>query len=238
MLRKVYLEGEIGEKFGREFSMGAKNIRDVFRCIDCNVPGLKQYLIECEEKGVGFTCEVAGKAIEDEEHLLLPIKEGDVVITAIPAGSKSGGAKILAAIAIAVLSFYTFGAAGAAAGWGGASVSAGTGAMGLTTAASANIAMLGYTMAINLALTGIQQLMAPDPATDNQAGTENYLFNGSQQNIVEGDPVPVLYGELRIPGQPISFELLNRGFTSLSERVWGSNNIPIYPYLGSLGKIP
>ena len=60
--------------------------------------------------------------------------------------------------------------------------------------------------AVNLALQGIMELMAPDPATD-QDGESSYLFNGSAQNIIEGDPVPVLYGKLRVPGQPVGFEM-------------------------------
>lgn len=213
MLRKVYLEGEIGEKFGREFDLGVDSFKDALQCLDCNFDGFRPYLIECAEKGVDFTFEVAGEAINDEMHLLLPVKEGDMTITAIPAGSKSGGAKVLAAVAIAVVSFYTFGAGGAALGTTAAEH--GALASGVFSATNSTIASLGYTLAINLALSGIQQLMAPDPETDGET-EESYLFNGSQQNIVEGDPVPVLYGELRVPGRPISFEILNRDFTLVS----------------------
>ena len=49
-------------------------------------------------------------------------------------------------------------------------------------------------------------MMAPDPATDGDQES-SYLFNGAEQNIIQGDPVPVLYGQLRVPGQPISFEI-------------------------------
>ena len=52
-------------------------------------------------------------------------------------------------------------------------------------------------------------MMAPDPSVDIQQDPEDYLFQGSGQNLVEGDPVPVLYGQLRIPGRPISFEIKN-----------------------------
>jgi hypothetical protein len=53
----------------------------------------------------------------------------------------------------------------------------------------------------------MSQLMAPDPATDQQ-NEEGYLFTGDARNVVEGDPVPLLYGELRVPGLPISVEVL------------------------------
>ena len=65
-------------------------------------------------------------------------------------------------------------------------------------------------LAVNLALTGIQQLMAPDPATDQDEPT-NYLFSGEANNAKEGDPIPLLYGELRVPGRPISINMINGG---------------------------
>ena len=65
-----------------------------------------------------------------------------------------------------------------------------------------------YGLAVNLALVGIQEMMAQDPSVDADQ-EESYLFNGQEQNIIEGDPVPVLYGKLEVPGQPINFELSN-----------------------------
>jgi hypothetical protein len=52
-------------------------------------------------------------------------------------------------------------------------------------------------------------MMMPDPSVDSQQD-ESYLFQGSGQTLVEGDPVPVLYGELRIPGRPISMVVRNQ----------------------------
>ena len=66
------------------------------------------------------------------------------------------------------------------------------------------VAMVG----LNLAMAGIQQMMMPDPSVDKDT-PESYLFNGNQRSIAEGDPVPILYGELRVPGRPIGFEILN-----------------------------
>lgn len=205
MLRNVYLEGELAEKFGAHFEIEATQPREVFQCLDMNFPEFKQYLIDSHENAVGFHIEIGGQEVGEPEELLLTIGEGDMIVTPIPAGSKSGGGKILAAIALAVVTYYTFGAGGwLATGWGsGGIVSAST---------AGTIAQMGYALAINLALTGIQQLMSPDPSVDSDAD-ESYLFSGGSQNIVEGDPVPVLYGRLKVPGTPISFEVLNRKYT-------------------------
>ena len=68
--------------------------------------------------------------------------------------------------------------------------------------------MFAVGLSINLALAGLMEMMAPDPSVDADQ-EESYLFNGREQNIIEGDPVPVLYGKLEVPGQPINFELSN-----------------------------
>lgn len=190
MLRKIYLEGEIADKFGHEFEMNVSSFREALQCLELNCPEFRQYLIECHEKGIGFICSVDDEPLNQEEKLLLHYPKGSFTIQSVPAGSKGGFGKILAAIAIAALIIANpsniFILEGALTTWG-------------TIAAS---------LAINLAITGIQELMAPDPSVDTQQD-ESYLFQGSSQNIIEGDPVPILYGKLRIPGRPISFEIKN-----------------------------
>lgn len=205
MNRKVYLEGELGNKFGKEFTMNANSFVDVFRCLECNYPEIRQYLIECDEKNVGFVCEVAGTPLESEKELLLQYSTGDMVITPLPAGSKSGGGKLLAALAIVALiiinpgnAFYTKELA---------AVGTGTGAQGATFAYTlTGKGLVAASLAANLALTGINQIMAPDPSVDADQD-ESYLFQGTGQTLIEGDPVPVLYGQLRVPGRPISTQV-------------------------------
>lgn len=206
MKRKLYLEGEIGERYGREITVDVDSFQEAFKLLEANYPDLRHYLIQCHEKGVGFALDVEGRSIEEEADLILPAEEGDMTIVAVPAGSKSGAAKILAAIAIIAIVVVSGGFAGLGLfGTGGAAATATTAATVGTLNALGTFAI---GLAINLALQGIQQLMAPDPATDS-ASPQAYLFNGSEQNIVQGDPVPILYGELRVPGRPISFSIVS-----------------------------
>lgn len=216
MERKVYLEGAIAKKFGSEFTIYAESVADVWRCLNCNFPELREYLMDCHEKDIGFLCQVGEKGLQDEEELLLSLGEGDIYISPQPAGSKSGLGKILAAIALVVVAIYApylfyggfNGLAYTAASYGGfAGIAAGGLALG------GGLSLLALGVAVNLALTGIQQMMAPDPSLDTpntNAGENSYLFQGSEQTVLEGDPVPVAYGELRIPGRPIGFELRNK----------------------------
>ena len=226
--RKVYLEGEMGERFGKEFDMVANSFTEVFRCLKCNFLDFMPYLQECHEKNIHFILEVEGKPIKHEAEALLLYKEGDMVITPVPAGSKSGGAKLLAAVAITIMTAgmaaayvgmtATSVATGATVtGFGAAFTSAGAFGAALGAAAGTLGGQLALGLAVNLAMAGIQQVMAPDPSTDSQQD-ESYIFEGSKQNIAEGDPVPVLYGELRVPGRTISFHTKSEAtsFESLS----------------------
>ena len=60
-----------------------------------------------------------------------------------------------------------------------------------------------FTIGANLVIGGIAQLMAPGPETD-QKQEEGYLFQGPQNNMQQGLPVPVCYGELLVGGAPMS----------------------------------
>lgn len=199
MKRKIYLEGELADKFGKELNAEVSSVREAIMLIGANYPEFKSYLVDSHHSGVGFAIDVAGTQI-DEEGLLDNLQEGDITIVPVPAGSKSGFLKIVAAIIILYVTIQT----------GGAALAAMMGGGGVTWGGAA--ALAGMTLGMSLLSAGIQQLMAPDPSVDEQ-GPQSYLFNGSEQNIIEGDPVPVLYGELRVPGRPISFAIANAGST-------------------------
>jgi len=185
MNRKVYLIGEIEKKFGSVFSMNADSFRDIFRCIDCNRPGFREYLAASEEKGIVFTINYAGKELGEEE-LLTPLKEGDVTIAAVPVGSKSDSMKVVTGVVLMYVSFM----------------------MGNVDGVMRGIQMALMGMGVTLASQGIQGMLAPDPATEAEQ-EDGYLYTGPDSIVVEGAPIPVLYGELRVPGQPISIGLNN-----------------------------
>ena len=164
-----------------------------------------------------------------------------MIITSVPAGSKSGPGKILAAVAVTVMTagmgafaIGAMGGGGLAGGLAAAGSMFGAGVGGITAtlggmmSAGGGLGMLaqvGLGLGVNLALGGLQQMMAPDPSTDNEQD-ESYIFQGSKQNIAEGDPVPVLYGELRIPGRTVSFHTRSERtqFANFSQRATSSES--------------
>tara|TARA_S200000501_G_scaffold175126_1_gene164759 strand:- start:16332 stop:17066 length:735 start_codon:yes stop_codon:yes gene_type:complete len=201
MQRNVYLEGELGDRFIPHLNIDCTSIPEIFSCLDANFSNFREYLVEKHEQNIGFEIDIAGEKLEYERELLMTINEGDITITPLPVGSKSGPAKILAALAIASLFLIPGMQTGAL-----ALTESATLASGATTTVLTGFGKFVAMLSVNLATMGLQQMMAPDPSTDADQ-EESYLFNGAEQNIIEGDPVPVLYGKLRVPGQPISFEV-------------------------------
>ena len=57
MKRNVYLEGELGEKYGKVREIEANNVAEVFQCLAANFKDFTQYLIELDEKGFDLRCQ-------------------------------------------------------------------------------------------------------------------------------------------------------------------------------------
>ena len=212
-MQRVVLLGEMGQRFGETWEMNVDYMRDIFKLIDCQRPGFKQYLFDCYENGTDFTLQ-RGKEFVGEEELLLSVGREDIIITPIPAGSKSGIGKILAAIAIIAFVFFVPVMAG----------QAGTLAANTTTTIAASATKLGttlmtmsMTLATTLAMQGISQLMMPGPEIDKET-PDNYLFNGSSEHIKEGLPVPLCYGEMMIGGGLINQTMTTRKIVSQGMR--------------------
>ena len=215
MQRKLYLEGELGEKYGHSMTVHAESVSDALRLLDVNNPDFRKYMLDCNDRGIEFGVEIADEEIEYEDEILLPLTKGDITITAVPAGGGGGFKKVLTGILIvmAVVLAPHIAAAGSLSG-GLASFGYAASAFGMSGAVMASISAAGFLgmavalVGVSIAMSGLQEMMAPDPATDNDQES-SYLFNGAEQNVIEGDPVPVLYGRLQIPGQPVNFEVTN-----------------------------
>ena len=58
MMRKVYLEGELADKFGNEFDMSFSSFQEALQCFELNFQEFRDYMISCHERGIGFICSV------------------------------------------------------------------------------------------------------------------------------------------------------------------------------------
>jgi predicted phage tail protein len=224
----VKLMGEMGEKFGAEWNMDVSNFRDVFRLIDCQTNGFKQYLTTCAEEGINFTIQNGEDLVDGTlDAMIAPVKD-TVVITPVAAGA--GMKDVLKVVFGVFLLMYGPGMADGL--FGGAEAQAAkdldavtratgmvegvrVGSYGTTQAqvdAAAKVERIQKAKAFttkaiqgvgtNLALSGVQGYLTPDtPSTSGKS----YLFNGPENNVKEGVPVPLLYGQLMVGGSVINF---------------------------------
>lgn len=209
MLRNVYLQGELGDKFGRKFRMEASTPREIFQCIYANRPEFRKYLVDCLDKNVDLSMKCQGKDI-NQENLLYKLNEGDITLAIVPAGSK----KVIKIVA-AVLLFQFAPQIASSLGFT-TTVAVGTGPLAFSyTAASATAITVIQSIAINLGMAGLAELMAPDPSVDDPAAApSDYLYAGSASVSNKYDPIPVLYGELRVPGKLVDFNVTNGVFVN------------------------
>lgn len=218
----VKLMGEMGEKFGAEWNMDVSNFRDVFRLIDCQTNGFKQYLTRCAEEGINFTIQNGEDLVDGTlDAMIAPVKD-TVVITPVAAGA--GMKDILKVVFGVFLLIYGPGMADglfsgaeveAAAELEFATAAGGKGhiyANQIAVDSAAKVERLQKAKAFttkaiqgvgtNLALSGVQGYLTPDtPSTSGKS----YLFNGPENNVKEGVPVPLLYGQLMVGGSVINF---------------------------------
>ena len=234
-MQRVKLVGEIA-KFGSNWETNCRDIRDIFKLIDCQTPGFRQHLISAADAGIGYEIKRGEDYLQSDEELLLSLNKEDIIITEVPAGAKGGAGKIFAAIAIVVLVAATGGFAGA----GIFGTGAGTATAGLST-----LGQFAIGLATNLALTGLAEIMAPGPESDSQQ-EEGYLFDGPTNNVQQGLPVPVCYGELLVGGAPISlsFKPIIEGYSGSGGRGRAAGTISTFnfgrtiPVQGILGSLP
>jgi predicted phage tail protein len=183
-MKTVILEGFLGDKYGREWSIVGNTYADIFGCIEANYPEFRQDLIRYHENGGGLSIVHGSDLLSEPEELLYEITADTIIVTPVPEGSKSGAAKILAAVALITLAVifmpFTSALAGTAGFW------------------SQAVAFTVLSVATNLAIMGIQQIMAPDPSVDQN--DQDYLFTGPENVIAAGNPVPILCGEMIIGG--------------------------------------
>ncbi len=222
----------LGEKFGTDWSCGHKSVRDILKLIDCQVEGFRDYLAECHEKGIQFTIQNGDDFIDaDLNEMTLNNLKDTVIITPIPAGSGKGMKKLIAGLLLIAAFFFIpgLGTSGLVSGapattktlttvvgqMGGMPLSVsttiptafGAGSQSIAAALSSGATLstagnMVLMLGTNLALVGLAEMQMPDAG--EMTSDPSFLFNGANSNIEQGQPVPVLYGTMKIGGTPLS----------------------------------
>lgn len=213
-MKEVIFNGFIGDKYGRNWKMKVERPSDVIACVDANFPGFRQEMLEFAQAGgdIDIRC---GDRLITEEELLFNVPEDFIIVTPIPSGAKSGGAKILLG-ALLVASLFIPGSSILVGGMQYLTSASAVGALGAGAAGLNTLGLAVVGLGASLALQGLMQIMAPDPSTDGEAD-DTYLFDGPENTVAQNNIVPVLLGEMIVGGVIIASGtvsgLQNRGYT-------------------------
>lgn len=186
MMAAIHLHGWLAEKYGARFDLAVHSVGEAIRLLDANFRGFSADLMRHTP---GFFVRMDGRQVTD----LAAARESAIApeIHIVPAiagagGDNNGLGKIIMAAVLIVASYY-----------GG--FSADTSAMLMNTG-------------VSLAISGVSDLLfsntsrKTDDASDltGETSSPSYAFNGPVNTTAQGNPVPILYGRLRIGSQVVS----------------------------------
>ncbi|CAB3849634.1 hypothetical protein LMG26846_01922 [Achromobacter insuavis] len=188
-IRTVRLYGRLGAEFGRVHRLAVNSTGEAVRALCVLIPGFETAIAASAGNGVSYACFVGRRNIAQDE-LAHPVGDSDIRIAPMPAGAKRGGLfqTVLGGVLIAAAAIYTggVGAAFAAKGVAGAT------------------AMIGASMMFG----GVVQMLSPQQralsTADRPENGASYNFNGPVNTSAQGNPVPVLYGQMIIGSATIS----------------------------------
>jgi predicted phage tail protein len=183
-LTEIRLYGHLRARFGRSYRLAVRSAAEAIRALGVVVPGFREYL--ATHSAPGYRVWLGADVITAGEQLHAPA--GSLIrLVPVTAGAKSELGQII--IGAALINF---------APWAGTTALIGN----LTGAAI--VTSLGFAMVLG----GVSQLLAGNPASDAPSerpeNLPSYAFNGAVNTTAQGNPVPVLYGRLRVGSQVIS----------------------------------
>jgi predicted phage tail protein len=163
----------LGARFGRVHKLAVRDTKEAIRALSVVIPGFRKFLQESKRHGLTFAC-FLGRMNIGKDGLEFPAGRREIRIAPVIAGSKKGG--IFQTIAGAVLAVV--------------------GAVMMAYEIPGGAQVFG--MGASMALGGVVQMLSKQTgglssAADN--GT-SYYFNGPVNSSAQGEPVPVVYGEI------------------------------------------
>ena len=201
---KVY--GALRKRLGQcRFEFDVATPAQAIKALCVNFPGLDKWLIDSEKDGVGYRVAISKEKATEENvlPLLMPFSDREVFsITPVVAGAGRGVGTILLGAALIAVAIAVPGA-----GLAGTSLFA---SVGGAATFGAGLAAAAGTLGIGLVLTGIAQVISPQPeVSDLDAGRDAAkLESFSITNVVntsrQGLPVPIAYGRVFVGSAVLS----------------------------------
>lgn len=194
-MTNVIIHGELGNIFGTNHRFKLEKMADLVKALNANNPGFKEHILSLFHKGVYYNMVNLKKLNQKwdsvEEYLK---EEAPDEIHLVPEIAGSG-------LVAAVVTAITFIASAVA---------------GVFSALSLAFGSFLLNLAVGLLIQGIMSLLFPVelPKTASQQvqtkiDTSSYIFTNLQNNAVQGFPIPLVYGELRIGSNIIATNIVS-----------------------------
>ena len=208
---KVKLAGLIGKRFGYEHQFAVHSPNEAIRALCQLIPGFRTFLTGAHERGIYFQI-ITSNSDDGESISYEDLKLGCQSFTLVPVitgsffglfGGKGGGfLSILVGVALVAFAMTGFGVVTFGA--------AGTISAGIQTATAA--------LGMGLVFSGVSNLLSPglpsNKTKNESAGIDDSISQGAAPVAVNGQAVPLLYGEYMATNMPViaSYIKNNKGY--------------------------
>ncbi|QIG75627.1 tail assembly protein I [Rhizobium phage RHph_Y2_17_1] len=188
-MRKVYLHGELGARFGYEFEMEVETAAEAVRALCVNFRGFEQAMRAGEFHVVRGNDIDTGRDLDLELCSTYRLGKAPLHIAPHIAGSKRGGLlKVVLGVALVGAAFLFSGGALAAPIAGGA----------LGGVTYGNMAILG----VALAVAGVSQMLSPEEKEEKSE--DSFISSGPGNTYEQGGALPLVYGDVITGGILVS----------------------------------
>ena len=206
-LKVVKVYGALRKRLGQcRFEFDVTTPAQAIKALCVNFPGLDKWLIDSEQDGVAYRVAVSKEKATEENvaPLLMPFSDREVFsITPVVAGAGGGLGRTLlgvALIAVAIANPVVGFGGGGAAGFGIVT--------GATATFGASLAAAAGTLGIGLVLSGVAEMLSPQPSLDSTLDEavqlESFTFSNVVNTSRQGMPVPIAYGRLFVGSAVLS----------------------------------
>lgn len=207
-MRTVHLYGALGRAFGRKFRLDVSSPVEAVRALSVQLKGFRDMIATGRFRVVSGHPNKGWHYPDDADTLRLRMgkKSRDLHIIPVVAGAGGkGGFGAMIVIGLTLIAGALFVGAPAFAAFAGT----------LGLGAGAGSIAFNATLAIgaSLALQGVSGLLAKTPKAlggdvdDEASRRESFLFGSIAQGTLQGRPVPVVFGRVRVTAVPISLGL-------------------------------
>jgi predicted phage tail protein len=177
-MKKVYLHGSLGKRFGRKFELHAKNLPEIMIALESNNEGFIKYVIDAKKEGQEYAVftkdpakiksqEELDNSVFHKEYMDLNFKKEELHLVPVA----QGGAVVSSITAIAGVV--------ASISWGKVLV------------------MTLVSVAVSYAINALFKPPEP-PKPGKQISTKSYLLSSSKNRQAQGIVVPIGYGRLKV----------------------------------------